>query len=190
MVSSFKIVRMLLYVRCVHSCQRNANKNLSYMLQTNLLTGFKTALHLNNYGQTLNLATGPWFFSSPVRYLGKTKPTIRRVNRYKVLLKTLRSALCFKTFQNTLASLTNIHINQREHLVKGIAYNNCAEFNQRFKMSLGKATLRLMCNCEKNVGIGKIFEIRISRFLPIDMAFRIEMSRTSWNLQSEIFLSK
>ena len=86
--------------------------------------------------------------------------------------------------------LTSININQREHLVKGIAYNNCAEFSQRLKMSLGKATLCLMCNCQKNVGIGKIFEIRISRFLPIDMAFRIEMSRTSWNLQSEIFLSK
>lgn len=86
--------------------------------------------------------------------------------------------------------LTNININQREHLVKGLAYNNCAEFSQRLKMSLGKATLCLMCNFEKNVGIGKIFEIRISRFLPIDMAFRIEMSRTSWNLQSEIFLSK
>ena len=137
---------------------------------------------------TLQLA--PDFLARQSAILGKTKTTIRRVNRYKVLLKTLRSALCFKTFQNTLASLTNIHINQREHLVKGIAYNNSAEFNQRFKMSLGKATLRLMCNCEKNVGIGKIFEIRISRFLPIGMAIRIEMSRTSWNLQSEIFLSK
>ena len=136
------------------------------------------------------LQLGPDFLARQSAILGKTKTTIRRVNRYKVLLKTLRSALCFKTFQNTLASLTNIHINQREHLVKGIAYNNSAEFNQRFKMSLGKATWRLMCNCEKNVGIGKIFEIRISRFVPIDMAFRIEMSRTSWNLQSEIFLSK
>ena len=43
---------------------------------------------------------------------------------------------------------------------------------------------------KQNVEIGEIFEIRISWFLPIGMAFRIEMSRTSWNLQSEIFLSK
>lgn len=159
------------------------------MLQTSLLTGFKTALHLNNYGQTLKPCNWPLIFqlASPL-FQGKLTRQFEGLT--VILLKTLLSALCFKTFQNTLASLTNIHINQREHLVKGTAYNNCAEFSQRLKMSLGKATLCLMCNCEKNVGIGKKFEIRISWFLPIGMAFRIEMSRTSWNLQSEIFLSK
>ena len=53
LVHLFKIVGMLLYIPCVHSCQRNTKKNLLYMLQTSLLTGFKTALHLNNYGQSL-----------------------------------------------------------------------------------------------------------------------------------------
>ena len=38
------------------------------MLQTSLLTGFKTALHLNNYGQTLKPWKRPLIFSSPVRY--------------------------------------------------------------------------------------------------------------------------
>lgn len=87
LVSSFKIVGMLLYIRCVHSCQRNTNKNLLYMLQTSLLTGFKTALHCTwiTTIKLWNLATGPWFLARQSAILGKTKPTTRRVNRYKVI---------------------------------------------------------------------------------------------------------